>query len=61
MSRVPGRVPWSPRVYYIVAGVIALALWAGVGGAQMRLTVAPSMVKGALDAPVTVVEFSDYQ
>ena len=48
-------------MYYIVPGVIALALWAGAGGAQVRLTVAPSMVRGALDAPVTVVEFSDYQ
>jgi hypothetical protein len=29
--------------------------------AQVELTWSPSMVKGASGAPVTIVEFSDYQ
>jgi hypothetical protein len=29
--------------------------------AQVELTWSPSMVKGAAGAPVTIVEFSDYQ
>jgi hypothetical protein len=61
VSRASNPIPWSPRVYYIIAGAIALVLWAGAGAAQPDLTVAPGMVKGALDAPVTIVEFSDYQ
>ncbi len=60
MQRVSGRMPWAPRVYYI-AGGLALALWAGAGAAALEPTGAPSMVTGAPDAPVTIVEFSDYQ
>jgi protein-disulfide isomerase len=29
--------------------------------AEVNLTVHPAMVKGSSDAPVTIVEFSDYQ
>jgi hypothetical protein len=29
--------------------------------AQIGLTVAPAMTRGAAGAPVTIVEFSDYQ
>ena len=30
-------------------------------GAQDRLTISTAMVKGPATAPVTIVEFSDYQ
>lgn len=61
VSRVPSRVRWSPRVYYIVALVIACTLGRGEARGQVDLTAAPSMVKGPSEAPVTIVEFSDYQ
>jgi len=35
--------------------------WAMGAAAQVTLTVTPAMVKGPSDAPVTIVEFSDYQ
>jgi hypothetical protein len=44
--------------------VVALMTAAGGGAAaraQVEITVHPSMVKGAAGAPVTIVEFSDYQ
>jgi hypothetical protein len=57
----------SSRVYYrsfwvIVAALMAAAV-AGVAAAhaQVEISVHPSMVKGAPGAPVTIVEFSDYQ
>jgi len=31
------------------------------GGAQIELTVYAAMVKGPASAPVTIIEFSDYQ
>jgi hypothetical protein len=43
--------------------VVALVL-ASAGSAKeddLRLTVDPAMTKGAPGAPVTIVEFSDYQ
>jgi hypothetical protein len=58
-----------PRVYYSVLaeGLIAsllplLVLTAGQRAeGQVGLTVAPAMTRGAAGAPVTIVEFSDYQ
>ena len=53
-----------PRVYTIrVALLVAVLALTGGAGAQapMDLTVEPTMVKGAATAPVTIVEFSDYQ
>ncbi len=64
VNRVPSRVRWSPRVYYIVALVIACTLGRGEARGQVDLTAvtaAPSMVRGPSEAPVTIVEFSDYQ
>ncbi len=64
-SRCAGR---PPRVYYnrstwrtgwLLALVLTLA--APRVFAQVELTWSPSMVKGPSDAPVTIVEFSDYQ
>ncbi|MEK7701506.1 MAG: hypothetical protein AAB418_05820 [candidate division NC10 bacterium] len=62
MSRVPNPIRRSPRVYTIVlACAFALAPGAGHAPAQVQLTVTPFMTRGPADAPVTIVEFSDYQ
>ena len=57
----------SPRVYYssIWALPVPLALLAVLvaapAPAQVEITWSPNMVKGPSGAPVTIVEFSDYQ
>lgn len=66
VKRVRSTTVWPPRVYTICALLLLarLALTAGPGAAQapvVDLSVEPSMVKGARTAPVTIVEFSDYQ
>ena len=43
-----------------IAGGVTLLLVPG-GRAQVQLTLEPTMVKGAADSRVTIVEFSDYQ
>ncbi len=48
------------RVYYILPWLL-IGLSAGGTNGQVEITVSPSMVKGAAGAPVTIVEFSDYQ
>jgi len=53
-------------VYYRLCGVVpfllvVLALGAASAPAQVELTAHPSMVKGPPGAPVTIIEFSDYQ
>jgi protein-disulfide isomerase len=54
------RSPWCVRVYTIVAAsILAGALTATA--APIRITVEPVMIKGAATAPVTIIEFSDYQ
>jgi protein-disulfide isomerase len=40
---------------------LAVVLSAPYALAQVELTWSPSMVKGPSGAPVTIVEFSDYQ
>ena len=62
-SRCAGR---SPRVYYrsfsvVLALLLAFTLGASRAQAQVELTVHPSMSRGPSGAPVTIVEFSDYQ
>jgi hypothetical protein len=60
--RIPTARP--PRVYTIWAGTLLVLLAvAGALPAQtpVELTIEPTMVKGAAKAPVTIVEFSDYQ
>lgn len=55
------RFPWSARVYTIVvAAVVALGVETAVP-ASLRVTIEPGMTRGAADAPVTIIEFSDYQ
>jgi hypothetical protein len=62
-----GCVDRSPRVYYswiwVVLTLLALTGWAGTSRAlaQVELSWSPSMVKGPSGAPVTIIEFSDYQ
>jgi len=57
----------SPRVYYssmwvlLVPWVILAVLIAQPAPGQVEITWSPSMVKGPSGAPVTIVEFSDYQ
>ena len=54
-----------PRVYTIriLPLVLALAVVRAALGVEMLgdITVEPTMVKGPATAPVTIVEFSDYQ
>jgi protein-disulfide isomerase len=54
------------RVYTFRAAaglVVVLSLWAGSAAAQgaPRFTTDPTMVKGPATAPVTVIEWSDYE
>ena len=59
----------SPRVYYssmklifsLLALVIAVCAPRALALAQIEITWSPSMVKGPSNAPVTIIEFSDYQ
>jgi hypothetical protein len=56
----PSIIPIRPLV---VSLALALVLVRGVAAVEMlgEITVEPTMVKGASTAPVTIVEFSDYQ
>jgi len=59
-----GRRP--PRVYYsFLVAILALGgaavVTPTVVGAQIELTAYAAMVKGPAEAPVTIIEFSDYQ
>lgn len=46
-----------------VAAALLLAVWAGDAAAQesLRVSADPAMIRGAPAAPVTIVEWSDYQ
>jgi len=60
VQREPSAARRRAQVYYSL-----LALFAFLGGGraegQVGLTVVPAMTRGAASAPVTIVEFSDYQ
>jgi len=45
----------------VLPGLVLFGAWAVGAAAQVSLSVSPTMVKGPIDAPVTIVEFSDYQ
>lgn len=41
---------------------LALTLWAAAcSGQPITITIDPVMARGPVEAPVTIVEFSDYQ
>jgi protein-disulfide isomerase len=65
VNGVRSRTARRPRVYTIrvVLLVLALALVRDADGVEMQgdITVEPTMVRGPATAPVTIVEFSDYQ
>jgi hypothetical protein len=65
VNRVRSTTARRPRVYTIRVALLVTVLMLGGGGAGAQapvdLTVEPTMVKGAPTAPVTIVEFSDYQ
>jgi hypothetical protein len=54
------------RVYTLFPAFLAVLLCAGASPVRAQdaaagLTVEPTMAKGAAGAPVTIIEFSDYQ
>jgi len=65
VTPVTSRARRARRVYYgwirVLPGLGLVGAWAMGAAAQVTLTVTPAMVKGPSDAPVTIVEFSDYQ
>ncbi len=60
-ARRPPRVYYSSIATTLLALAFAAALLAPRARAQVEITWLPSMVKGPSGAPVTIVEFSDYQ
>jgi hypothetical protein len=65
VNGVPVTTARPRRVYTIRTAwlLLSLALLTPAAGAQTpgEITIDPVMVKGAPGAPVTIVEFSDYQ
>jgi hypothetical protein len=53
-------MPRRSRVYYSVLALLLLTA-GGPAEGQISLSIAPAMSKGPAGAPVTIVEFSDYQ
>ena len=67
VNRVRSTSVRSPRVYTKAAALLLLALTLAAGRARaadedvVELTADPNMMRGAKSAPVTIVEFFDYQ
>jgi hypothetical protein len=53
------RSPWSVRVYTIV--LVSIFTVTIATATPLRITLEPMMTKGPANAPVTIIEFSDYQ
>jgi hypothetical protein len=60
-SRGRPRVYTTQRVPRLVMLLVILLVTVTSARAQVDITVDPAMTKGAGGAPVTIVEFSDYQ
>lgn len=56
---VSPRLTRSTPVYALMALTALVA--GGSAAAQVHITIDPVMTKGPAEAPVTIVEFSDYQ
>jgi len=56
-----GEVSLLRRAWVVAAVVVGLWAPGGYGQAGPTLTINPVMRKGPAAAPVTIVEFSDYQ
>lgn len=54
--------PWAVMPLLLAAGVaVAVAATAALVAAQVDLTVVPAMTRGPEAAPVTIVEFLDFE
>lgn len=60
-----GRAPYSHLIGLSLIAVLAAVAFVAArpvtSGAQITLVPDPARTRGAADAPVTIVEFSDYQ
>jgi hypothetical protein len=61
VKRALSGIRRSVRVYYSLPALLFLLLTGEGADGQVNLTVHPAMTKGPAAAPVTIVEFSDYQ
>jgi hypothetical protein len=55
------RSPWFARVYTMLAVSVLAVTVAAAEPAQPRVTIEAMLTKGPEAAPVTIVEFSDFQ
>ena len=60
MKGVPDATRRRARVHYSLLALFAV-IAGGRADAQVGLTTVPAMTRGPASAPVTIVEFSDYQ
>jgi hypothetical protein len=63
---IPAYTSRTVRRYYyrplLLASLCAQLFWSAASAAENRsVTIDPALARGAADAPVTIVEFSDYQ
>jgi len=63
---VPAYTGRTVRRYYskslLLASLCAPLFWGAACAAESRnVTIDPALVRGPADAPVTIVEFADYQ
>jgi protein-disulfide isomerase len=61
VAHVSHRFVCWRRVYSILGACALTVLAAAPAAAPVDVTITPGMVRGPATAPVTIVEFSDYQ